>query len=78
MNNITIAVLALVLCLLIALNITMHNIKKSKEKHIKQEKEAQKEKLINDILIELKKNIKEGNVSDLLDAAIKLGEAKRK
>lgn len=78
MNNITIAVLALVLCLLIALNITMHNIKKSKEKRIKQEKEAQKEKLINDILIELKKNIKEGNVSDLLDAAIKLGEAKRK
>ena len=78
MSTTTVAALSLILCIIIALNVTSYNSRKRKEALEKQKHTEEIDKKINDIFLELKKTIKDGDMSNLIDAAIKLGEAKRK
>ena len=78
MSTTTVAALSLILCIIIALNVTSYNSRKRKEALEKQKHNEEIDKKINDIFLELKKTIKDGDMSNLIDAAIKLGEAKMK
>lgn len=78
MNTTSVAILGLILAIMITYGIISHNSRKRKEKEEQKQEEDSIKKEINSLLLKLNRITKKGNVSDLIDATIKLGEAKRR